>query len=307
MKNKMLLVAGIALTLSGLSMSAAQADSTVTLHPGDFDQNLRDVRSAGHEGFLDDGLAVWTDDNSGQAKVAEYWDVASQNLPASVVLNWSGTSPQPGSQIVFDFDQTSGNGNDFNILVGEPVYGNDFWLTPGSSAAAHGVCPETGGGFGSDCHGTLQEWQQAIPNAKVGAYGFSLGSGIKGAGVIHSVAVDSTTYRFSDASSAPTPMDVTGTSSIRVINHPKTKVAKARLVTDPLLPGTVRGLRLHWVVKKDNHTVYNARVGADQSSTVNVKFKHHTGRHTVTVYKNGVIDSSKTVRTGAKLHKHGVA
>jgi hypothetical protein len=277
---------------------AAQAASVVTLHQSDFNPTLSDTRSAGHEAFLDDGLAVWTDDDTGQAKVAEYWNVGEQNLPASVSMVWSGTQPQPGTQIVFDFDQTPGNGNDFNILVGEPVYGDDFWLTSGSSTDAHGVCPETGGGFGSDCHGTLAQWRQAIQNADVKAYGFSLGSGIKGAGIIHSVSVDETTYRFSDASPAPTPMNVTGHSWITKKVKTHRVVAKAHLRTDPLLPGTVRGARLHWVVKKDNRTVFNARVGADQASNIKVRFKRFTGKHHVTVIANGVVDSQRTIRTG---------
>lgn len=285
-----------------LVAGTAHADSVVTLKPGDFDSALRDVRSAGHEGFLDpDGLAIWTDDNSSQAKVAEYWDVASQNLPDSVSMGWSGTDPQPGTQIVFDFDQTPGNGNDFNILVGEPVYGNDFWLTGGSSADAHGVCPETGGGFGSDCHGTLSEWKQAISNADVKAYGFSLGSGIKGSGVIHSVNVDGTQYRFSgtpDTPTQPTPTDTTGTVTASKKVHPHRVVVHVHLSTAKLSAGQSQGMPLTWKVTKDGKRVYKSTMGAGQKASFPVKFRHHTGRHTVQVLANGGVVKTVTVRTG---------
>ena len=36
-------------------------------------------------------------------------------------------------QIVFDADGISGNGNDWNILVGETVYGGNWWLSNGST------------------------------------------------------------------------------------------------------------------------------------------------------------------------------
>lgn len=289
-----------ALVATVLVAAPASAATVVTLHPGDFNTSLRDVRSAGHDAFLDDGLAVWTDDNSSQAKVAEYWDHNQEGLPGSVTMSWSGTQPQPGTQVVFDTDGTTGNGNDFNILVGEPVYGDDFWYTGGSAkAATQGItCPSTAGGSGSDCHGTLAQWQDAVPNAHVYAYGFSLGSGIQGAGVIHNVTVDSTEYRFSDASPAPTPMDVTGHSWITKRAKAHVFVVRAHLRTDPLLPGTVRGKRLHWVVKVDGSNVYNARAGADQSSNIKIKLRRYTGKHTVTVVKNGTTDSQRVIRTG---------
>ena len=75
-----------------------------------------------------------TDDNSSQAKAAGYFaiDKPLSDITSSS-LNWHGTDPPPGQQIVFDVDGVTGNGNDYNILVGEPVYGDNWWLTNGSS------------------------------------------------------------------------------------------------------------------------------------------------------------------------------
>ena len=78
---------------------------------------------------------------------------------------------------MFDKDQTTGNSNDDNILVGEQVYSTnpagqpltDWWYTGGTAkAATRGItCPSTTGGSGSDCHGTLAQWAAALTTAKV--------------------------------------------------------------------------------------------------------------------------------------------
>ena len=97
--------------------------------------------------FLKDGLHVWTEGNTSTDKAAEYVGVPTQGIPATASLNWIGTQPQPGSQIVFDVDSDRTNDNTWNILVGEPVYGDDFWYPGGTTRAlAHGVtCRPTGG------------------------------------------------------------------------------------------------------------------------------------------------------------------
>lgn len=298
-------IAVLSTVIAPLMWTAGTASAaTQTIHPGGFDPSLSDTRSSGHLAFLEDGLSIYTDDSSSQAKVAEYIDVPSQNLPDAVSLSWSGSDPQPGSQIVFDFDQTPGNGNDFNILVGEPIYGNDFWLTNGSSADAHGVCPETGGGFGSACHGTLSQWKGAIPNADVKAYGFSLGSGVHGAGVLHNIVADSTEFRFSDTTNpppTPTTVDVTGHVTITKKVGPHAKSLISHLSTDALGPNQIEGHKAHWKVFSDNHRIYKSVMGAGDATKVRARFPFHTGRHTVTVVLNGDTVKTATVRTG----RHG--
>ena len=51
-------------------------------------------------------------------------------------------------------------------------------------------------GFGSVNHGTLDELRTAFPNARVLAFGFSLGDGVHGDGTLNSIDFNGTTYAF---------------------------------------------------------------------------------------------------------------
>jgi hypothetical protein len=82
------------------------------------------------------------------------------------------------------------------MLVGESVYGNNWWLTNGSSASAKINAPHTGGGNGSLWYGTLDEWLTSFPNATVKAIGFSLGRGPIGTGTLHSLTFSCDTWDF---------------------------------------------------------------------------------------------------------------
>ena len=155
--------------VAGFGMAqVASAATTVTLRESDFLGPLSDTRPQGEVTFLVDGLHVETFDTSGDAKAAEYWQTGGA-LPASASMEWFGDGPKPGIQIVFDFDDVDNNGNDNNILVGEPdSYGAAWWLTPASSDDAKAVDPSgadnTGGG--SEWFGTLAEWVAAMPDAR---------------------------------------------------------------------------------------------------------------------------------------------
>ena len=161
---------------------------------------------------------------------------------------------------MFDVDGIDGNGNDWNILVGEPVYGANWWLTNGSSADAKAADPSgaNDGGNGSAYFGTLAEWKTALPNARVYAGGFSLGSGVKGDGVIDSITYDGTTYRFTSTPSTTTVVrKVHGTSSI--LRRPHRVRIDLRSETQPA--HTTLGRKLHWVVKVDGRVVLNIHEG----------------------------------------------
>ena len=121
---------------------------------------LNDVRSGGHYEFLSEGVHVWTDSNTSQDKVALYFPVTDA-FPTTGNVEWFGTTPAPGAQLVFDVDNITGNGNDYNVLVGESVYGANWWLTNGSSAAAKAADPSgaENGGNGSEWFGTLAQWK----------------------------------------------------------------------------------------------------------------------------------------------------
>lgn len=296
-------VAGIATAaLVSLAPGAhATAGQTVMIRPGGFDTNgLSDTRSAGHVEFLKEGLHVWTDDTSSEAKAAEYIDVPAQGIPSTAALTWWGTDAQPGTQIVFDADgDPSTTGDAYNVLVGEPAYAGDFWYTGGTTrAAAHGVtCPETTGGSGSDCHGTLAQWQQALPNAKVYAVGFSLGSGIKGDGVIHDLQVGDTDYQFT-SEPAITTVPVTGTATVDERDYRLVTVLRMHFVTDPLGTNEAEGKKLTFKVTDNNEVVYRNKMGADEDGYAKLRFEENTGRHVIEIFKNGELDQRLVLHMG---------
>jgi hypothetical protein len=300
------LLTGAALAMTGLVGSAQAADptTTVTVRQGDLINGLSDTRSAGHVSFLGDGLAVVTDDSSSQAKAAEYFEVTGA-LPDTASLEWYGTQPQPGQQIVFDADGVTGNGNDYNILVGEPVYGDNWWLTGGSSADAKAADPSgtDNGGNGSEWFGTLAQWKAALPDARMYAGGFSLGSGVKGSGVLRTITYDSTAYRFTNvAEAAPvveTPTDVTG--SFTVAAKAGRHATKVRVdldsVTQPA--GSVLRSRLAWKITVDGATAFRTNQQFDDHDVWSVRFGKHTGKHKVRIYKSGDLVRKIVVRTGS--------
>ncbi len=224
------LVVGIPMTVANAAGSKVTT-TTVQIRQSDFIPALSDTRPSGHFQFIKDGLHLWTDDATSQAKVAEYWSVSGSlaDMVGSTMPEWWGTSPAPGSQIVFDADGTNGV-NNYNILVGEAIYGGqDWWLTGGSSALAKSVCPETGGGFGSACHGTLEQWATALPDAKVYAGGVSLGRGGKGDGLLYSETFGNTVYHFTNVPAVKTS---TMTITPKSVVFGKTVIATGSLKSD---------------------------------------------------------------------------
>jgi hypothetical protein len=292
--------AAVAAVVTLAPAAHAATTNTVTVRPGDFLSALSDTRSAGHVEFLKEGLHVWTDDASGNAKAAEYVAVSPQTLPSSASLTWYGTQPQPGSQLVFDTDgDTTTTDDSWNILVGEPVYGDDYWLTPSSDVYKnhHDLCPDTSGGSGSDCHGTLAQWQTALPNAQLYAAGFSLGSGIKGDGVIHDLQVGDTDYEFTDEP-AVTTTDVTGDATVTRSEKRNVQILKVKITTEALGENEVQGHRLGFKISDNDDVVYHAKLGAGETSLVNLRFAAGTGRHKVVIVKAGEVDQTFVVKTG---------
>ena len=161
--------------------------------------DMSQTRSAGHFKVTPVGLKVWTDDATSNAKVAGYTAPAEGTNLSNIgtpAINWVGTSPAPGLQIVVDLP---GGGPSEGILVGESVYGNNWWLTSGSSAAMKAVDPSgaNNGGNGSEWFGTLAEWNTALEGKGwVRSVGFSLGSGVKGEGFIKSLTFHGKKYTF---------------------------------------------------------------------------------------------------------------
>jgi hypothetical protein len=193
----------IGTALAGLAVStlafagAAHAAAAVIHVPDDFDPALSDTRATGHYEVVGTALHVWTEGSTSTDKVAEYVDTSAPlsgvGEPSLDTTTNSGTIP-PGMQLVVDFD---GNGTADGILVGEPTfYGNDWWASNGSAQFVKDGAPSHTGGSGSPNHGTLDQWRTAFPNAVVKAFGFSLGSGVKGDYSINSISFNGTTYTF---------------------------------------------------------------------------------------------------------------
>ncbi|MEV7398409.1 Ig-like domain-containing protein [Aeromicrobium sp. NPDC092404] len=192
-----------------LTSPAQAADKVIT--PNLVDQG--NTRATGHNDFLEDGVHVWTEGNSNTGprtdggagnwntdKAAGYFDVeVDLNDATDAAMSWRNTAAtptaRPGTQLVVDID---GDGDRDGILVGEPVYGDDWWLSEGS-AEAKAVAPVVGGGSGSEWHGTLEQWAgAAAASAEVIELGWSLGSGVHGDGVIESMTLGGDTYYFSN-------------------------------------------------------------------------------------------------------------
>jgi hypothetical protein len=189
-------LAAAALSAMAFSTTAYAAAGTIQV-PSDFDPALSDTRATGNYEVVGTGLRVWTEGNTSTDKVAEYvassTPLADAGEPNLEYTPTSGTIP-PGFQLVVDFDN---DGSADGILVGEPTYyGNDWWLNNAADADVKANAPVTGGGSGSTWHGTLAQWRANFPDANVLAFGFSLGSGVLGDGVINAINFAGTRYTF---------------------------------------------------------------------------------------------------------------
>jgi hypothetical protein len=148
-----------------------------------------ETRTSGHNDYVAGGIHVYTDSNTSQDKAAGYHPLnvalSGVGTPAIDLSDTSGVVP--GLQLTVDRD---GNGTPDGNLVNEgDTYGHGMWWT---NTAGFGVA--AGGGYPS--LGTLDQYLAANPDAKVMAVGYSLGSGVKGSAVIHSITAGCTTFTF---------------------------------------------------------------------------------------------------------------
>lgn len=168
--------------------------------------NLTETRATGHNELVAGGLRIWTEGTTTTDKAAGYFPT---NLPLAGLgtgtidasLDYtSSTGPEPGLQLVVDFDA---NGTPDGILVGEKVYGENWWLTGSAADAVKALAPHIDGGNGSQWYGTAQEWLSKFPNAVVKAIGYSLGSGVLGDGVITKITLGCATHTFGTVMTPP--------------------------------------------------------------------------------------------------------
>ncbi len=258
-----------------------------------------------------EGLHVYTDDSSSNAKSAEYYAApAGSGIPTSGSYDWYGTDNQAGSQIVFDTDSDPSNAGSFNVLVGEQAYtvgvGNegdgqnltDWWYTGGSAkAATNGItCPLTTGGSGSDCHGSLQQWHDAngMSDAKVGYYGYSLGSGVKGDGVLRSQTFGDDKYVFTDED-APTPPPTTQNVTGYQTASKSGRTVRVDFHSNPLGANTTQGTKIRWAVTIDNSAtqMFSDEMGAGENATY--RYTAPAGQHVVHILRDGHQVNSVTV------------
>ena len=187
-------LAASVMTLSGPAFSAGAG----TIHvPSDFVKALSDTRATGHYEVVGTGLRVWTEGSTSTDKVAEYvatsTPLAATGEPALEYTPTTGTIP-PGFQQVVDFD---GNGTGRRDpgrrdalrqrLVGQQrlrTVRQGRRLPPTSPApAAPTTAPSTSGAQRSRTPTSM-------------AFGFSLGSGVYGDGVINALDFAGTRYTF---------------------------------------------------------------------------------------------------------------
>jgi hypothetical protein len=174
----------------------ANAATSVLYVPDSFNSALSDTRATGHYEVVGTGLHIYTESNTSTDKVAEYVDtntsLATVGEPSLDYTNTAGGIP--GAQLIVDFDS---DGIADGILIGEPgTYADDWWLSNSAEQFVKDGAPSHMGGFGSANHGTLDQWRTAFPNAVVTAFGFSLGSGVKGNGVLNAINFAGTEYTF---------------------------------------------------------------------------------------------------------------
>jgi hypothetical protein len=195
---------GFALTVAGPAQAepgdgTADGTTSATIYvPTDFLTSLSDTRSSGHYEVVENGLHIWTEGATSNDKVAEY--VVTEDPLANVgepSLEYASTvGIAPGLQLVVDYDA---NGSADGILVGETAYPGDWWASSKTAQFVKDGAPSHEGGSGSDDHGTLDQWRTAFPNAVVQAFGFSLGSGVFGNGVLKAIDFAGTHYTFANS------------------------------------------------------------------------------------------------------------
>jgi hypothetical protein len=147
---------------------------------------------------VEDGLHIWTEGATNTDKVAEYvvTDAPLANVDEPSLEYASTVGIAPGFQLVVDYDA---DGSADGILVGETVYNGDWWASNGTEQFVKDAAPSHEGGSGSENHGTLDQWRDAFPNAVVQAFGFSLGSGVFGDGVLTAIDFAGTHYTFANS------------------------------------------------------------------------------------------------------------
>lgn len=224
-------LAATALLGGGLTLLGgnAQANTLDTIRSGDFIPSLSATRANGVVTVGDNGLglATWAPaapTSPSPDKAAEYWngnfDLDTVNGGSMVVR---GGPQKPGINLYVDMDDddathmagADGYKGADAILVGEAVYGDDWWMPEGTATTAVKSVVNADpsmktGGSGSTSHGTMAKWNSTFNKAHVEAVGFSLGSGSGNTGVVVTkLTVGTHDYAFAGKDSVVPPTHVT--------------------------------------------------------------------------------------------------
>jgi PKD repeat protein len=171
--------------------------------------NTSETRATGHNVIDADhtGIHVYTEGATSTDKAAAYYtglsvplkdQTAKENYNLNVTDNASAPRNAPGYNLVIDANGSEPGG--FATLVYEPAfYGEGQWWS--NSANVQGVAP--GGGY---AHlGTLDQYVAGNPNAVINAFGYSLGSGVKGDVVVESITFGCNVFQFRYEAPAEVP------------------------------------------------------------------------------------------------------
>lgn len=277
-----------------LAPAGASADGTVTITPSSNLLTTTDTRTTGHVDFKAHSLHVWTEGATSTDKAAGYFPVemplADVGEPSMVWRFNDATLPAvPGQQIVFDTNGVLGDGvGDWNILVGEPVYGDVWWLTGGSSQQAKDADPSgaNNGGNGSEWFGTLDEWRAALPDAVVYQGGFSLGSGVHGDGHIVSMTYGDTAYGFAEDTFVAPRFTHSATKSCGTVS---THVAVENIPAGAIPSPAFYDFKVTITKRKTGQvtTPDHGRLRPGQSSSMVRSFAEDSGPRDVRIFKDG--------------------
>jgi hypothetical protein len=256
--------------------SAFNTYETVNLNNWD----LSDTRATGHNQLVSNGLHVYTEGAASTDKAAGYFatNFALQDAGTPAINYASTNGGTPGMQLSVDFDN---NGTADGILVGEPTYGNDWWLSNGSQQFVKDAAPLHTGGSGSDNHGTLNAWLAAFPNARVKSIGYSLGSGVYGDDVISSITAGCVNYTFHADTEKPVINTVYGTPSATLNNAGTVNVVASDNGGLKKVSFTVNGT--------SKYAVLNVVGGTTTSATL-----------TKTIASLGLADGTYTIKAAAE-------
>lgn len=170
----------------------ASAPATGTIYfPSGIDTSQ--TRATGHVELDGTALHIWTEGATSTDKAAGYvatqTPLADVDSPSLDYTNTAGT--QPGYQLVVDLNN---DGTADGILVGENAYAGRWWLSNASSTFDWSGAPVDGTEYPHSAQ--LSAWTAAYPQAEVTAFGFSLGSGVKGDGILNAITFAGARYTF---------------------------------------------------------------------------------------------------------------